>query len=237
MKFINTSFILIVILLMVSVFSSNAHQESKHIQRMGSHGMVLFTDGTNLYANHLPLYQKPHDYQLIYQVNTKQNQKIIDYLQGDSSLSADKYLSQMVTILPEPYDLNRLIENQPLTLSATVFKGHFERGGKTWLEDIQLDFVKMLVNKKITVSNSDVKTRKQQWLVRELALTTDKLFIHVINKKPSYDALIIGKNCPDTLEADTLLIAPPIDNKSPLLLKTLCKQQSTLYYETQDFSE
>jgi len=237
MKFINTRFILIVILLMVSAFSSNAHQESKHLHRMGSHGMVLFTDGTTLYANHLPLYRKPHDYQLIYQVNTKQNQKIIDYLQGDSSLSADKYLSQMVTILPEPFDLNRLIENQQLTLSTTVFKGHFERGGKTWLEDIQLEFVKMLVNKQITVSNNDVKTQKQQWLVRELALTTDKLFIHVINEKPSYDALIIGRECSDTLGTNTMLIAQPIDNKSPLLLKTPCKQQRLLYYETQDFSE
>jgi len=204
---------------------------------MGSHGMVLFTDGTNLYANHLPLYRKPHDYQLIYQVKTKQNQKIIDYLQGDSSLSADKYLSQMVSILPEPFDLNRLIENQPLTLSVTVFKGHFERGGKTWLKDIQFEFVHMLVNKQIIVSKNDVKTKTQQWLVGELASTTDKLFIHVINEKPSFDAIVIGNGCPSTIKNNTKVTSKSTGKASHWSLKTRCKKQRVLYYETQDFSE
>jgi len=223
-------------LLSVTAKMSNAHEHKEKHQRMGSHGMVLFTDGTNLYANHLPLYRKPHDYQLIYQVNTNKNQSIIDYLQGYAPKSSDHYLTHMVTILPEPFDLNRLVNQQSLVIAATVFKGHFERGGKSWLYDVQFEFEKMLVNKQITVAENFDKRKKQQWLVRDLALKTDRLFIHVINEKPSFDALIIGKNCPDTLEAATVLTAPPIDNKSPSLLKTPCKQQSILYYETQDFS-
>jgi len=216
---------------------SNAHEHKEKHQRMGSHGMVLFTDGTNLYANHLPLYRKPHDYQLIYQVNTNQNQNIIDYLQGHATKLSDHYLTQMVTILPAPFDLNRLVNQQSLVIAATVFKGHFERGGKSWLNGIKFEFEKMLVNKKITLVESSGKAKAQQWLVRELALKTDKLFIHLINEKPSFDAIILGKNCADTASTNTMLVEQTSDEKSSLLLTTSCQQQSILYYETQDFSE
>jgi len=237
MKLVHTTFTLIVVifLFIVTTSSSIAREHAAEHNRMGSHGMVLFTDGINLYANHLPLYRKPHDYQLIYRVNTNQKQNIIDYLQADTRQSTDNYLTNMLTILPEPFDLNRLVNQQPLAIAATVFKGHFERGGKEWLKGIQFEFVQMLVNKQITVAPSTDKTKAHQWLVKELALTTGKLFIHSINEKPSFDAIVIGKNCPITL--NNLILSQPLEKKSPLLLKTPCKQQSILYYETQDFSE
>jgi len=225
------------LLLIIAAKVSSAHEHKKKHQRMGSHGMVLFTDGTNLYANHLPLYRSPHDYQLIYQVNTNKNQSIIDYLQGHAPKSSDHYLTHMVTILPEPFDLNRLVNQQLLDIAATVFKGHFERGGQSWLHDVQFEFEKMLVNKQITVAENSDKPKKQQWLVRDLALKTDKLFIHVINEKPSFDAIVLGENCAKTMSTNTILVEQGLDKKSPLLLKTSCEQQSTLYYETQDFAE
>lgn len=219
---------------MVFVTSSyaNEHVESQH--RIGSHGMVLFTDGMNLFASHMPLYSTPHDYQLIYQVKTSKQQLIINYLKSVATESSDRYLARMVTILPQPFDLNLLINQQPLSIPATVFKGHFERGGTPWFEDIQFEFVQMLVNKKVTLPRANTKTKEHQWMMRELSLSKDKIFIHLINEKPSFDAIVIGSNCPITKNS-TLVTAKREVEISPLLPKTHCEKQSILYYETQDF--
>ena len=38
---------------------------------VGEHGMVLFTKSSSIYASHLPLYNKPHNVQLIYKLENK----------------------------------------------------------------------------------------------------------------------------------------------------------------------
>lgn len=70
------------------------HSHLTH-SRIGSHGMVLITDGIKLYASHLPLYHKPHDYQLLYQISTKHQSEIINQLQQHKT----------ITILPDKFDL------------------------------------------------------------------------------------------------------------------------------------
>ena len=76
--------------------STSIHADHKHHTRVGSHGMVLFTDGAELYASHLPLYYSPHDYQLIYTVVSQHKAKLIAYLQAGSTSHGN-----MVTLLPE----------------------------------------------------------------------------------------------------------------------------------------
>jgi len=228
------SLFLLLLMLIISISASHAEQHKHH--RMGSHGMVLFTANNNLYASHMPLYSKPHDYQLIFQVNTDNNEKLITYLNKHSSLTATKAPTAMLTILPDSFDLNKLINQQPLAIRATVFTGHFERNGKKWLENIRFSFDKAIYKKQIDIyqETQDSSNRKSQWAKLSLGKNDRHLFVHTINQKPSFDGIVLGNQC-DVDKNDQVENLHSTIQKSTLTLVTHCKSQQVLYYETQDF--
>ncbi len=95
--------------------------------RFGLHGMLLFTDGVQLFASHLPMFHAPHDVQVVLKVSLADafmQRRLIDMLwQAPSSYW---------TLEPEKFDLNRLAPDalQPLNeFQAALYQGHFERGG------------------------------------------------------------------------------------------------------------
>ena len=55
--------------------------------------MVLFTQGSSIYASHLPLYKKPHNVQLLYKLDN-----------NDLAILQAVRDSELITIKPETFN-------------------------------------------------------------------------------------------------------------------------------------
>jgi hypothetical protein len=194
-----------------------AHKHTGH-QLFGSHGMVLFQDNNkNIYASHLPLYYTPHDYQIIYQIDSNQNTRLNEML--------DK---GMVTVLPENFDLSRLIESDKFTVKATYFDGHFERGGNASFKS-NITFSKQIFSKKVIVAEE--KSNTMFYLVP--INKTQQLYIHRIDQRPSFDAIGFINT-----EKNSSILCNQIDSLNHEKLMTQmekCNLPVPVYLETQDF--
>jgi len=197
-----------------------------HQQRIGSHGMVLVTDGVALYASHMPLYRAPHDYQLVYLVESSVKSDIIEHLSSNHD-------NNMVTILPAKFDLNTLINGASLTVATQFFKGHFERGGEPWLSDARFTFSKPLFRRSL----SGIKQPRDNivmWKQLSTATTLTELYVHHINTRPSFDALVLGRGC----NADK--VSGRLQEITVVTLKqqfSQCDSAKVLYVETADFAK
>ena len=215
------------ILLALVTFFSNAEEHNSHGQhkRIGYHGMVLIVDEhIGIFASHLPLYRRPHDYQIVYQISTSNDAKI-------KSLSKNK----MVTVLPDAFDLNKLVEGQTFTIDAVLYEGHFERGGKK-TDKIVIEFKKPIFIKQVNAENEfqlnkfNIVPLNSKWV----------MFIHEIQKAPSFDAIgFVKRSIENTNSGESQLLCkkPPhlkIKNINSSLQQ--CGFNQASYIETADFS-
>lgn len=225
---------LLLVFIITTFTSANAesnidqHKDKHKHGRIGSHGMVLITDGNKLFASHLPLYSYPHDYQLIYSVSTQVDQDVINYLINGNGT---------VTILPDIFDLNLLI-NHPTnsyTINAKLYKGHFERGGKLWSEQVRLTFKDKLFQRKLAQQNSS----HDEWTTVALSANTS-MYIHNISDKPSFDSIVITSDCPQTLKvnANRKRLLHTKDYTLDAIRENFrpCEKSKVVYFETADFS-
>lgn len=219
-----------------------------HHHRMGMHGMVLLTDGTDLYASHLPLYSVPHDYQIVYKVVSTHETALIAFLKAQRSHTSSDGRPH-VTVLPDSFDLNRLVNGDTFSISATFFKGHFERGGLPWLEDADFRFVKQIYTRQISsFLNDEDKAENEKERTQKTPLTTSTwvtlpstdearpLYIYQIQHRPSFDAIVQGEQCPKPELLGTLASRTP----SVRQLRTAferCLESHILYFETADFAQ
>ncbi len=215
--------------------SSSIHAGHKNHKRVGSHGMVLFTDGAELYASHLPFYYSPHDYQLVYTVGSPHKAKLITYLQAGSTSH-----SNMVTLLPENFDLNKLVDGEKFSIPAQFYRGHFERGGTKWLGKSELTFEKLLFKRRLvkqykpTLSDEgSVKDNLgEKWT--SIGLGDKLLYIHLIGERPSFDALFIVGDCQETSGSKPVESVPSKDQIKKIF--SHCGTPGLVYFETQDFA-
>ena len=223
---------------LVLVIAQNAWaHEATHHSRVGFHGMVLFTDGAALYASHLPLYVTPHDYQLIYRIESDNKHRLIEYLQRDKQAP---YESNMVTLLPEKFDLNRLINRESLSLKTQFYRGHFERGGTTWSTMEEVHFVEPIYIRQLKFAQQTQLPLKSDWQALPLSSVYSSqkpektLYIHKIQSAPSFDALILANGC----EGDINNGSDDVPTLSQLAqVFAACEGHQVLYFETQDFAK
>lgn len=219
------------LLISASCFGQDMEQEQEQEQqpaRMGSHGMRLFSDGKDFYASHLPLYRAPHDYQVIYRVSP-----------SDPLLVAALLQQQMITILPDVFDLDRLIAGESLSISTRLYLGHFERGGKQVLRDNRFRFEQPVYLRPLASANLP----NFEFDVIDLNDGDRQLLVHRIGQSPSFDALIMMQTarCKDDAQLPSLLqlMEKPGDigqGLSTELLQALpdCASPQLIHLETED---
>lgn len=54
---------------------------------------------------------------------------------------------QLISVLPENFDLEELIQGSQMQVKADIYNGHFERGGKVWLDNVEIRFEKQRYKK------------------------------------------------------------------------------------------
>jgi len=187
---------------------------------MGVHGMVLVTQGSSIYASHLPLYKKPHNVQLLYKLDN-----------NDLAVLQTIRDSQLITIKPKPFNLQRLMRGEQMVIQADLYAGHFERGGMLVYENISLSFDKQMYVR--TFDDIKPSSTKQEYDVVKLRKNY-RIYIHRIQQAPSFDHLL-GVD----LEAGCLTrfnTSSAVPKETELQYKFLnCGTMKPLYFETEDF--
>ena len=218
--------VLLSILLLVSQVSF-AEDEVKELPPldpgyMGTHGMVLVTQGSSIYASHLPLYNKPHDVQLLYKLDN-----------NDLAVLQTVRDSQFITIKPKPFNLQRLMRGEKMVIQADLYAGHFERGGMLVYKNISLSFDKQLYVRAF----DDIKpsSTKQEYDVVSLQ-GNYKLYIHRIQQAPSFDHILgvdLVSGCLGRFNTSS-----PVPKETELQYKFInCGTIKPLYFETEDFQK
>jgi hypothetical protein len=191
-------------------------------QYMGTHAMVLFSHASILYASLMPQYKAPQNVQLLYSVNTK----YIPLIQ----MVAD---ADLVTIVPKPFNLQRLIRAEKLNLQVDVYLGHYQRGGIAIMQDIELILDKQLYLRMLeTAAPSSIRQNYD-------SVTLDnnlRVLVHQIQLIPSYDQIILLLDDVSCITNFTMTNAVPNPNDIYLKL-AYCGSIKPLYYESQDFQK
>ena len=189
---------------------------------VGVHGIVLFNHNSTLFASHLPMYRKPHNAQIIYQIESKDPALV--FLVRD----ADK-----VTIKPEVFNLQRLMRGEELNIKADVYIGHFERDGLLTYEDMEISFTELKYLRMLEELESPVRLQKYDSV--ELK-SNSRLLVHQIQGAPSYDHILLIY---DTVNCITQITTPTTVPKQGEIINRLsfCGSMMPVHYETRDFAE
>lgn len=149
--------------------------------RQGTHGMLLIVNAGGVIASHLPMYHSPHDVQVVLALTpaSREDKEFIDTL----SASTPEIL---YTISPEPFDLNRLnpeADDELEEFCASLYLGHFERGGRQLSERVCFSVDDTLLFRQIAANMA--KEDKAHWLVFEIG--ADRYAAHEIAGAPDFD--------------------------------------------------
>jgi hypothetical protein len=187
---------------------------------VGTHGMVLLNHNSTILASHLPMYKSPHNIQLVYKLEVK-----------DIALVQLIRDADLVTIKPDPFNIQRLLRGEEFSVKADVYMGHFERDGLLTYENVDITFETLIYSRildEIKPSNT-----RQEYAVVELRSKT-RLLIHNIQTAPSYDHLLLLTDDTSCIVNFNTSKAVPTENEIYYKL-TYCGSIKPLYFETEDF--
>lgn len=169
------------------------------------HGMLLFGQD-EVYLSHLPMFHRPHDYQVILKVDLPANiQK--EYLADRKKHPKEKYY----TFVPTSFVLPTL-KDKPFALEGSIYRGHFERGGTEILKNVKTGIPQVLEFKKL-----DAASTLGTPLYYLVGSPTEYFMIHSIVGRPNFDHVaqvtFSGGN-PDDKAKKGILTMEFIDEKS-----------------------
>lgn len=211
------------VLILLVCFDLQAKNKAKQPNPayVGVHGMVLMAAGSRLHVSLMPQYTKPHNVQLVYSASAKE--ATVVYLTKDAEL---------VTIKPEPFNLQRLLSGESFTVTADVYLGHYKRGGVLTHPKQQITFDELLYKRSL----KDLPEPSNVQVYDQIKLRNDRILIHQIQKAPSYDHLVLvlgGNTCFTKLNMNK-----PVPQESHLLQRlSFCGSLKPLYYEAANFTQ
>lgn len=195
--------------------------QSQAQTRHGSHGMLIFGQGTT-YISHLGMYHKPHDRQIVIQ--------LADTFQWPEQTTPE---TQMYTFLPHKFDLNLLSSTStPAKLCGDLYQGHFERGGKLIKQALCLKLSKTLIHRSLAADMPKTNT---------VSVFNGKYLIGHIGPKPGVDliAVVESTGMEGQWEASTPISGIAQGENVTLRQKNKVNKvliSRIIYRETRDFS-
>ena len=144
-----------------------------------THGMLLFGQKQH-YASHLPMFHKPHDYQLILELSlaelAEEGSTLTKYAKAKSTGKT------LFTLVPERMDLTKVITRKKNEFKAAIYDGHFERGG-TYLGGISVGVTSVIHGAKLKA------TDKPSAYFKVFGRSGEYFGAHLISGQPTYDAI------------------------------------------------
>lgn len=183
----------------------DANGHVSHGEQPSVHGMLLVGNGP-FYLSHLPMFHKPHDYQVILEVELKKSRtepgEASSLYVDDRRVTGEK----IYTIVPEPFVLTELFpadETTPRTsFKADLVRGHFERGGQVILKEVEFKITKVIYKKKLDPNGAPLPSL--QYIV--FGNDVELFGAHLIARKSDFDHVVSlrvtsGVQTPSQVEA------------------------------------
>lgn len=126
--------------------------------RHGLHGMVLF-GRTHHYLEHIPMFQRPHNEQLVMRVTLKS---------ADGEVLTDDFSDQAYSIRPTTqFSLDDVTLKKRATFSADVHRGNFEAGGVVIHRDVRISVEDVLVARNLPGTDAIAADEQEYFLFGE----------------------------------------------------------------------
>lgn len=189
---------------------------------MGVHNLILVNGGYTIYASNIPTYSKPGNVQLVYKLKAVEPSLI--YMVRDADL---------VTVKTEPFNIERLMRGERVTIKLDVYMGHYDKGGVLTYKGMPVEFEKQLYSREIT--KESLQPSSSQHKYDSIILDSkERLLVHQIQLPPSYDQLILFYQNVSCITDITASSAVPSEGE--LLSKlTMCGAMKPLYYSTDHY--
>ena len=165
------------------------------------HGMLVV--GTHdLYLSHLPMFHAPHDYQAIVACRWRATggDPQQRYLADRAKTGATLY-----TLVPEPFVLPDVIQGQK-SFRATLYRGHFERGGVPILTGLTVDITRVVHFRKF----DPAATHAPQARYLVFGTPAEAYAAHLISAPPDVDQ-VLSVRVPATMPAAALAAGQAVD--------------------------
>ena len=152
-----------------------------------THGMLVFGDGP-VYLSHLPMFHQPHDYQVLMEVDLqKAGVDPVALYATDRHVTGEK----IYTFVPESFSLPELVGPhnglpQRTTFKGTLFRGHFERGGSSFIANVTAKVKRVIYVKKFDAQPGVSPDLRYFVFGDEHAVYA----AHLINKAPDFDHIL-----------------------------------------------
>ena len=176
-----------------------------HEHGMGTHNMAVVGD-RRIYLSHLPMFMPPHNAQVILEATFMRNGKSVNDV-----YFADRAANRSITfytLTPEDFVLRELFEGRPpprTQFTATVFRGHLEKGG-TPIDLLTGVDVRI---KHIVHAHTFDGMEKLPTLTHILFGSEDDLLLaHFVSKAPDFDQILSVTATGDVCSADELQHGP-----------------------------
>ncbi|AOT09309.1 hypothetical protein [Pseudoalteromonas luteoviolacea] len=217
----------ILLFTLISAFSfiALAEEEKKELPPLnpaykGEHGMVLMNRGSKIYATNFASYKLPSDIQIVYQIDNPD----VAFL----NLVRD---SDLITIKPKPFNLQRLERGEEVNIVADIYEGHYQRDGFKVYSDRTIVFSKKLYARKI----KDLPAASQWQEYDSIELNkSERIYIHKLTQPPSFNHLIfvdLTNACMQKFKT-----SKRVPKSSELMYKFVnCGTLKHLYFDAEDY--
>jgi hypothetical protein len=169
----------LIILFLYSITYAQEHHKVVTQDKLSTHGMLIFGK-EKIYASHLPMFHSPHDYQIILELELDKETRKFFVTDQEKNPEYNTY-----TIEPEKFVLPDMIHN-PKPFKANLYRGHFERGGKKIVSDINVTIRTVIYYDKFNVNKTKSTTNTFILFGNE----KEKFIAHQITNKPDFDQII-----------------------------------------------
>jgi hypothetical protein len=170
--------------------SHHMHDHGTHSGNgdVGVHGMLLF-GAENVYLSHLPMFQPPHEYQVLLRVTLSKDGSDAKALYVEDRKTAG---DTIYTLVPEKFAMADLISSDEASalrsFTGTIFRGHFERGGTPLVEDVLVKVEEIVYAAKL-----DPQDERGSLTYLCFGKPGELFAVHQIRKQPDFDQVIAVK--------------------------------------------
>lgn len=158
----------------------------------GVHGMLLFGQDV-LYMSHLPMFAHPHNFQVLLEVGFEET--VHAALLSDRHIAGDG----AYTFVPAPFSIVELVDRDaPRTsMSGSIFRGHFERGGTLIVEDVVAEVLRVVHFQELDITAARVDAQELTYLC--FGPSAQLYVAHQISTRPDFDQIVAARLIKGTL--------------------------------------
>lgn len=173
----------------------------------GVHGMLLFGDDV-LYLSHLPMFQHPHNFQVILQVD-------FDEIASDALRVNRNGNDNMYTFEPVDFHITELDPNGDgparTSVEGVIYRGHFERGGQPIFRGAVANVRRVVYFRELDVAADHADNQDLSYLCFG---RVDQLHLaHFITASPDFDHIVAARFVAGTLTSQAGHTAPDVSKE------------------------